>query len=94
MPKQWSKKEKVESCVMHKRLSNDKDMAQHKVKKLRLCMPHPEPSVFQDEDVTTYLEDFHTRFVYVPADKAANNIIVVCKHFYFDPIKVELGVTN
>ena len=28
------------------------------------------------------LEEFHSKYVLVPADKAAQNVIVVCKKYY------------
>ena len=31
-----------------------------------------------------YLDDLHENFVLVPADKAPNNVIVLCKKYYLD----------
>ena len=36
----------------------------------------------------------HDNFVPVPADKANNNVIVVCKKYYLDVVIMELGSTN
>ena len=36
----------------------------------------------------------HDNFVLVPADKANNNVIVVCKKYYLDVVIIELGSTN
>ena len=33
-----------------------------------------------------HMDEFHKRYVLVPADKASNNIIVVCKKYYIDMI--------
>ena len=33
-------------------------------------------------------------YVLVPADKAANNVIVVCKKYYIDTLVKELGINN
>ena len=41
-----------------------------------------------------YLEEFHRRFVLVPADKASNNILVVCKKYYLDVVLKELNMNN
>ena len=35
----------------------------------------------------------HDNFVLVPADKANNNVIVVCKKCYLDVVIMELGST-
>ena len=34
------------------------------------------------------------RYVLVPADKAANNVIIVCKKYYIDTLVKELGINN
>ena len=41
-----------------------------------------------------YLHDFQRQFVLVPADKAANNFIVVCKKFYLNVVLNELSNTD
>ena len=38
--------------------------------------------VLQIKKHINYLHDFQRQFVLVPADKAANNVIVVCKKYY------------
>ena len=37
-----------------------------------------------------YLDEFHQKYVLVPADKAGNNIIVVCKKYYVEVVIREL----
>ena len=39
-------------------------------------------------------EEFHRKYVLVPADKAANNVVVVCRLHYFDTLKQELSGTK
>ena len=41
-----------------------------------------------------YLNKLHENYVLVPADKAANNVIVVCKKYYLDVVLKELESTN
>ena len=43
-----------------------------------------------------YLEDLHNKFVLVPADKAANNVIIVhvCKKYYMKMVFDELNATQ
>ena len=41
-----------------------------------------------------YLNKLHENYVLVPADKAGNNIIVVCKKYYLDVVLKELESTN
>ena len=40
------------------------------------------------------MHDFQRQFVLVPADKAANNVIVVCKKYYLDIVLNELSTTD
>ena len=41
-----------------------------------------------------YLNFLHENYVLVPADKASNNILVVCKKYYLDVILKELSLTT
>ena len=40
------------------------------------------------------LRRLHDDFVLVPADKAANNVIVVCKRYYIETLITELGINT
>ena len=40
------------------------------------------------------IEEFHTKYVLVPADKAANNVVVVRRLYYIDTLKQELSGTK
>ena len=50
--------------------------------------------VFDDPDVTAELAEIHEKFVVVPADKAANNIVFVCKTHYIYCLMEELGMST
>ena len=50
--------------------------------------------VLTDNKHLEYLESFQKQFVLVPADKAANNIIVVCRKYYCDVVLQQLNVSN
>ena len=39
-------------------------------------------SIFDDEVVSRHLADLHDRFVIVPAGKASNNVVFICKTYY------------
>ena len=36
-----------------------------------------------------YLKEFQNHFVLVPADKAKNNVLIVCKQYYLDVVTRE-----
>ena len=40
------------------------------------------------------LSDLHNKYVFVPADKAPNNIIIICKRYYIETLIKELGLDN
>jgi len=51
-------------------------------------------SIFNDTDVIDNLTDLHSKHVVVPADKASNNIVFMCKTYYIDCLGKELGINN
>jgi hypothetical protein len=52
------------------------------------------PSVFRKPEVIDKLRRLHDNFVLVPADKASNNIVFVCKNYYYECLLNELGFTS
>ena len=51
-------------------------------------------SVFDDPDVAAELAEIHEKFVVVPADKASNNIVFVCKTHYINCLMEELDMST
>ena len=51
-------------------------------------------SVLHDPDVLANLSDLHDKYVVVPADKASNNIVFVCKTYYYNCLIKELGFNS
>ena len=45
-------------------------------------------------EVRQYINYLHDRFVIVPVDEASNNFGIVCKSFYLDVFKNELGISD
>jgi len=41
-----------------------------------------------------YLSAIHDKYVVVRADKAPNNIVLICKNHYIDCLSIELGLDN
>ena len=46
--------------------------------------------IYSDDEVKTYLESLHRRFVIVTTDKSANNYALIWKSFYINRPLVEL----
>ena len=40
------------------------------------------------------IQEFHRKYVLVPADKAANNAVVVCRLYYINTLKQKLNGTK
>ena len=40
------------------------------------------------------MEKLHSKYVFAPADKAANNVIIIWKRYYLDVFKEELNSTS
>ena len=57
-----------------------------------LCVNKRRKHVLQIKKHINYLHDFQRQFVLVPADKAANNVILVCKKYYLDVVLYELSI--
>jgi hypothetical protein len=51
-------------------------------------------SIFKQPNVVKPLSHLHDKYVVVPADKATNNILCVCKSHYIDCLITELGIDN
>ena len=50
--------------------------------------------ILKDPNVAKHLSHFHDKYVVVPADKAPNIIVFVCKSHYIDFLIRELGIDN
>ena len=55
-----------------------------KIKKLNVSIGTRATSILKDPNVAKHLSHLHAKYVAVPADKAPNNIVFVCKSHYVD----------
>ena len=58
---------------------------------LNLLPPKPKSSF---RHLKQGIQEFHRKYVLVPADKAANNVVVVCMLHYINTLKQELDGTR
>jgi hypothetical protein len=56
------------------------------------CVNSRTNSVFKDQAAVKCLSSLHDKYAIVPADKASNNIVFVCKSYYFECLIKELGI--
>ena len=100
---QWAKLEIVELSVLSswkemKALSSWKEMVkgqiEERISKLKQNFKQPTCKVLQNADVKACLSDKHNKYVFVPADKAPKNIIIICERYYIETLIKELGLDN
>ena len=91
---QWTKRGMVELSVLSSWKEMMKGRIEERISKLKKNFKQPTGKVLQNADVKANLSDLHNKYVFVPADKAPNNIIIICKRYYIDTLIKELGLDN
>ena len=71
-----------------------KELVADRISNLKGHFKSPKCKVLDQLDVKDTLHKLHVNYVLVPADKAANNVIIVCKKYYIDTLVKELGINN
>ena len=71
-----------------------KELVADRISNLKRHFKSPKCKVLDQPDVKDTLHKLHANYVLVPADKAANNVIIVCKKYYIDTLVKELGINN
>ena len=76
-------------------LENGKTAIDGKITNLKTkIIPWKVYSTLSNCNVTVNLKELHSNFVFVPIDKAANNVAVICKRLYALAIAKELGLNS
>ena len=91
---QWAKREIVELSVLPSWKEMVKGQIEERISRLKRNFKQPTGKVLQNVDVKACLSDLHNKYVFVPADKAPNNIIIICKSYYIETLLKELGLDN
>ena len=71
-----------------------KELVVECISSLKEKIRSPKQKILNDPDVKDTLRRLHDDFVLVPADKAANNVIVVCKKYYIETLIKGINTTN
>ena len=91
---QWAKREIVELSVLLSWKQMVKGQIEERISKLKQNFKQPTGKVLQNANLKACLFDLHNKYVFVPADKAPNNIIIICKRYYIETLIKELGLDN
>ena len=90
----WAKREIVGLSVLSSWKEMVKGQIEECISKLKLNFKQPAGKVLQNADEKACLSDLHSKYVFVPADRAPNNIIIICKRYYIETLMKELGLDN
>ena len=89
--RKWAALEEVDVECLSDWLSQVRDKLKSRISHLRSNTNNVNTSsVFDDPSVKACLDALHDKYVVVPADKASNNIIFVCRQYYIQCIIDEL----
>ena len=92
--KNWSKKEQVDLKYVSEWKDHLKELVTDHILNLKGHFKSLKCKVLDQPDVKDTLHKLQTNYVLVPADKSANNVIIVCKKYYIDTLVKELGLNN
>ena len=70
-----------------------KCQTEERISKLKENFKQPTGKVLQNADVKACLSDLLNKYVFIPANKAPNNIII-CKRYYIETLIKELGLDS
>ena len=71
-----------------------KGQIEDRVWKLKQNFKQSTSKVLQNAEVKACLSDQHSKYIFVPAEKALNNIIIICKKYYIETLIEQLGLDN
>ena len=91
---QWAKWEIAELSVLSSWKEMVKGQTEELIFKLKQNFKQPTGKVLENVDVKTCLSDLHNKYVFVLADKAQNNTIIICERYYNKTLIKELGLNN
>src|ERR1044072_1456146 len=63
-----------------------------KLKKIKRFRYFSKKPILNKPLVKSYLQELHDRYVFVPTDKASNNIAIICKDYYIKVLLKEIGL--
>ena len=71
-----------------------KGQIEERISKLNQNFKQSTGKVLQNADVKACLSDLHNKYVFVPVDKAPDNIIIICKRYHIETLIKKLGLDN
>ena len=79
--KNWFKREQIELRYLSEWKDQLKELVADRISDLKRHFKPPKCKVLDQPDVKDKLHKSHANYAFVPTDKAANNVIVMCKYY-------------
>ena len=92
--KNWSKREQAELKYLSEWKDQLKELVADRISNLKGHFKSPKYKVLNQPDVKDTLHKLHANYVLVPADKTANNVIIVCKKYYINTLFKEFRINS
>ena len=92
--KKWARKEKVELQKFDIWLANLKRVFKNRIYRYKSGNNNFSTVNLKQSKVAKSIEELQERFVITNIDKAGNNFGIICKKYYLDVLKKELGISN
>ena len=87
----WAKKEHFDVRLLGEWHSEVTERVKERISVQKRKRLYRKEQVLKQRACLDFLRDFHKHYVLVPADKASNNIIVVCKKYYVEVVLNEFS---
>jgi hypothetical protein len=91
--RRWTESEGEELDTLSEWIKTIPKLSKSRIHHLSGKMHTIYPSVFKKPEVVNELRRLHDNFVLATADIASNNIVFVCKKYYYECLLNELGFT-
>ena len=88
--REWAKQEEVELDALSESVKSVKHHLKRRIYMVSRAVNTKPKSTLDDPIISGYVYDLHDQFVIVPADKATNNVVFICKAFYYSCLLKEL----
>ena len=92
--KNWSKRERYHVSALEEWSETVKLIISSRITNLQHRNFGPCHKILDEPHIKTYLTELQNKYVLVPADKAGNNIMFVCKYYYIRTLMEELGINS
>ena len=92
--RRWAAKEKEQVDTLSEWVKAIRSKILGRIKNLEGSVSKRVTSIFKDPQVRESLSRLHEKYVVVPADKAPNNIVFVCRNYYIECLVKELGIDS